>query len=849
MLQLPLRQPTDTARTDPSPAESAAASPVPPGFDFFDPALTRFPTIPAPPGPARAVWRAGWRGAGPGFWPGMRGGMGAGMGAGMGGAPGGMMGAGMMRGPFARGGAPGGMMGGGMMGAMMGGGAGGMMGGMMGPGMGGGMGAALMGGPGAAAAGGQPPEAPPAKPAHMHLFGPGPLLKLLYILFYPLKLVLWAILPLVVLATLSLFNNFGALLADMRTIVSDVSNIAQIAIGIFIVNLVSRLAQGVAIVAHGGKVPGLGINLVLGIMPRFYIDKSGIADLDRRGQLWAHGAPLLARLGIFALGTLAWAITRDQGGMLPLLALIAAQFGFITFLVTSWPLMLSDGAAWLAVLFNEPRLVFKAGMAFRHVFLRGRLPPSIQRRDALPLALYAVGVLLSMTLILGVLATGVLTWLERSLDGLGVLIYLGLVGAFTLWLVAVWGTVKARKPAGPNGAAFDKAAFREMLLGAAAARGNPAETAPGPNPALSPEAGPLARMMAAQAGAQRAPEPLVGGHAKVVWGVILLALVILAFQPYTYEAGGQVEILPAARAQAVARTEGEIISVTVSEGDIVTPGQVLGHLSSWDQERQVRVTRALLDAAEANLARLLAGPKPEEIEVARRRLESARASVVYSRAEAERTRELAASGVESQQAADRAQSVLDTDLANLAVSEASLALVMSGATENDIDMARAEVDRLSVELAFWQDELERTRIVSPMEGRVVTADLQLLTGTYLRVGEPLLEIENSAMVSAVIAVPESDITLVSPGDRVRLKAWGQSDIEVEGSVQTIAPAAQQETYGNVVRVIAAFPNPDDFIRSGMTGYAKIEGAEMRAWEAYLRSIRRFFQIEVWSWIP
>jgi hypothetical protein len=35
----------------------------------------------------------------------------------------------------------------------------------------------------------------------------------------------------------------------------------------------------------------------------------------------------------------------------------------------------------------------------------------------------------------------------------------------------------------------------------------------------------------------------------------------------------------------------------------------------------------------------------------------------------------------------------------------------------------------------------------------------------------------------------------------------------------------------------------------MTGYAKVDGAEMRVWEAYLRSIRRFFEIEVWSWIP
>ena len=33
------------------------------------------------------------------------------------------------------------------------------------------------------------------------------------------------------------------------------------------------------------------------------------------------------------------------------------------------------------------------------------------------------------------------------------------------------------------------------------------------------------------------------------------------------------------------------------------------------------------------------------------------------------------------------------------------------------------------------------------------------------------------------------------------------------------------------------------------GRIYIEGAQMRVWEAYLRTIKRFFQIEVWSWIP
>jgi hypothetical protein len=66
---------------------------------------------------------------------------------------------------------------------------------------------------------------------------------------------------------------------------------------------------------------------------------------------------------------------------------------------------------------------------------------------------------------------------------------------------------------------------------------------------------------------------------------------------------------------------------------------------------------------------------------------------------------------------------------------------------------------------------------------------------------------------------------------------------------SIASAAEEQSYGMVVRVTAQFPNPNGRMVSGMTGYAKVEGGDMRTWEAYLRAFMRFFQIQVWSWIP
>ena len=660
-------------------------------------------------------------------------------------------------------------------------------------------------------------QQPELRPAQLPLLNPHGLLRLLYVVFYPLKLILWGIVPLVVMAGLSVLNNLPALREDMVLILQDLSSITQFLIGLFVINLFARLAQGVAIVAHGGKVSSFGIGLVFGVLPRFFVDKSAIAELDRQGQLWAYGAPLLARLSLFAIGTLTWAINREQGGLLPEIALITGQFGLFLFLLTAFPLMPSDGLRWLSTMFNQPKLIPKAAIAFKHVFMGGPLPNALNRNEVASLTALAVGIVLTVVATIGVIAVGGLVALEAELGGLGVILFLGLLTSFIMYLL----TLRAVSGRRAQPAEFDKGGFRQMAAGRNAAK---TEAAPEGQASLS-------------------------NRARVVWALIGIVLLALAFQPYAYNAGGQVEILPSTRSQAVARTDGELISVSVTEGEIVQRGQVLGQLSSWDQERQILVTESQLTAAQANLDQLRAGPKPEEIELARRQVISSEASVAFSQAEADRARDLAATGVVSQQAYEKALSTLETDLANLDVARANLDLVLSGATVNDIAIAQAEVDRLTAELAFQRDELERAKIVAPMDGRVVTANLQLLNGRYLRAGEPLLEIENADMVTAAIAVPESDISLIALGDVVRLKAWGQSNVEIEGTVQAIAPAASQEGYGSVVRVSAVFPNPDDFLRSGMTGYAKIEGAQMRTWEAYLRSIRRFFQVEVWSWIP
>jgi multidrug resistance efflux pump len=163
--------------------------------------------------------------------------------------------------------------------------------------------------------------------------------------------------------------------------------------------------------------------------------------------------------------------------------------------------------------------------------------------------------------------------------------------------------------------------------------------------------------------------------------------------------------------------------------------------------------------------------------------------------------------------------------------------------------ARAEVERLTYKLAYERDQLADTTVRAPAEGRVVTPNVHLLTGTFLRRGAELLNLDDTRTLEAEINLPEADIGLVKVGDKVRLRPWSNEDREIAGKVSEIAPTAQARPFGMIVRVRASIPNDDAVLLPAMTGYAKIDGEDMHVWEAFLRRIIRIVRVEIWSWIP
>ena len=128
---------------------------------------------------------------------------------------------------------------------------------------------------------------------------------------------------------------------------------------------------------------------------------------------------------------------------------------------------------------------------------------------------------------------------------------------------------------------------------------------------------------------------------------------------------------------------------------------------------------------------------------------------------------------------------------------------------------------LKKEIVFYNEQLRRTSMISPISGEITTKDLDYLPGSYLKHGTTFAEVEDTRTVRIQIAVPESDIGEVKIGAKVSLRLWAYPNREFFAEVSAIQPAAAEKTTaGKMVTVTSQMDNPEGMLRSGLTGLRK-----------------------------
>ena len=338
-------------------------------------------------------------------------------------------------------------------------------------------------------------------------------------------------------------------------------------------------------------------------------------------------------------------------------------------------------------------------------------------------------------------------------------------------------------------------------------------------------------------------------RARLIWLALLGGLIYVGLLPYPFEVGGNFVVQPLDRSESRTRTDGEIITMSAAEGDWVKEGDILAVLSNWDEKRDVALNQADDAKLRADLATLTNGARPEEIKVVEQSLASAELQVSVAQKNLDLQNELLVSGTVSKKVVQDSENVYALAVAARDEAAAKLALVGSGAQKTEVDSLMAAISRNSEELKFSNLMLEYTNVRAPAAGQIVSSLSGVPVGAFLPKGGLFAELENNRVVIAEIEVPETSIDEVVIGADAELRLWSNPEDSLFGTVQSIAPRAEQRDFGWIIRVEVQVQNPAGKLAANMTGFGKISAAERPTWQAFSQAIVGFFKIELWSWVP
>jgi multidrug efflux pump subunit AcrA (membrane-fusion protein) len=178
---------------------------------------------------------------------------------------------------------------------------------------------------------------------------------------------------------------------------------------------------------------------------------------------------------------------------------------------------------------------------------------------------------------------------------------------------------------------------------------------------------------------------------------------------------------------------GVVVEVPVVAGDDVRGGDVLLRLDDRTAAAELAARDADVVLAAAELARLEALPRPEELPGAEARAEAAEAALREAKSLLSLVEGIDESSATSRDEVERRRYQVEARKAALDEAQAAVELLRAGAWEPERVVARAALDAAIRRRDAAQTELERRTVRAPRDGRILRVDIR--AGEFLAAGD------------------------------------------------------------------------------------------------------------------
>lgn len=246
-----------------------------------------------------------------------------------------------------------------------------------------------------------------------------------------------------------------------------------------------------------------------------------------------------------------------------------------------------------------------------------------------------------------------------------------------------------------------------------------------------------------------------------------------------------------------AEVSGSIETLNVALGDTVKAGDVVAKIASRDQEVAVK-------SAEASLANISAQRKQQAASLDQARVD-------LERAEKLRPQELISDA--------------DYQTAQLAVTTA----------EAQLEALDAQVQQAELTVESAKLDLERTTIIAPIDGTVVSVEVEAGQSLNANSSTPtVVKIANLDKMVVKAEISEADVPRVEAGQRVYFTILGDPDSQIDATLRTVEPAPSSisddstSSSSDAIYYNGLFDvdNPDHRLRISMTAQVTIVLAEV-----------------------
>jgi RND family efflux transporter MFP subunit len=173
------------------------------------------------------------------------------------------------------------------------------------------------------------------------------------------------------------------------------------------------------------------------------------------------------------------------------------------------------------------------------------------------------------------------------------------------------------------------------------------------------------------------------------------------------------------------------------------------------------------------------------------------------------------------------------------------ALALNNDTEAGVQRVQADYWKSEVERS--QEELDRTRLRSPIDGVVTTPHVENMTGRRLQFGDSLAEVVDTSRAIVDVAIDDADASLLRVGEPASVKLNSFPTRVFHGDVIIVSPKGILQGESRVFFARVAVPNPDGAIRAGMEGRSKVRTGWYPAGYAFFRRPLLWLYSRIWTW--